>query len=485
MKKVLLIPVLFLLFSLISCTKGTKTTTAISQVNEKGVIVLNNGDKIYKDGQLDTAIPLKIGFTEAGFGRTWLVEIAKCFVEKYPEYVVILDGDPQLSGSLSTKLESGKNLSDIFFPLNSPWESYAYKGWLEPLDDLYEMKPDGENKTNAEKISDVYREYAYLTTVDGSHYYCMAWNDTVTGFCYNVNMFNEYGWTIPTTTDELETLCQIILADTNGKIKPFAYPGKIGGYFDFLGSTWWMQSSGVDGYKTFFEFGGPNIYDAQNDPVARGKLKALEEFLRFYSMDKGYTITGSMSKDHITSQMDFINGKAAMILNANWLETEMKENMDEDFVMGMMRIPYLSTAKKDDKGEYIKVNYVTPPDYIVIPKDATNKEGAKKFLNFMNTDEMLLLYTKYTGSPRPFDYTTESLTGLSKFTKDCLKIREESINYFDFSRNKMYLSGYGVKYIGGQPYSALIRGENTPSRFCEIEFYEAEDNWSVWQARSN
>lgn len=479
MKKLVLIFLLMFLFSaLVSC----KDTTEV--VNENGVIVLNNGDKIYKEGYLDSATTLKISFTEAGFGRNWLVQIATQFVDKYPEYMVVLDGDPQLASSLATKLESGRNLSDIFFPLNSPWETYAYKGWLEPLDDLYEMIPDGENKTNAEKMDEVYREYSKLSTADGTHYYCMPWNDTITGICYNYNMFQEYGWNIPTTTDELETLCQKILSDTNGKIKPFAYPGKIGGYFDFLGSTWWMQASGVDGYKKFFDFESYDIYNSEIDP-GRGKLLALKEVVRFYSMDKGYCISGSMSKDHITSQMDFINSKAAMILNANWLETEMKDSMDEDFVMGMMRIPYLSNAKKDENGEFIKVNYVTPPDYIVIPKGASNIEGAKKFLNFMNTDEMLLLYTKYTGSPRPFDYDTSSLTDLSKFTMDCLKIREESNNYFDFSRAKIYQNGYGTKYIGGQPYSALIRGDNTPERFCEIEFFEAEDNWSTWQARSN
>jgi len=480
MKKILLILcICFASLFLFSC-KETKET----QVDEKGIVVLNNGDKIYKDGYLDTATTLKIGFTEAGLGREWLVEISKNFVEKYPEYVIVLDGDPQLTNSLATKLESGKNLCDIFMPLNSAWENYAYKGWLEPLDDLYNTKPDGENRTNLEKMDEVYAEYSSLETKDGTHYYIMPWNNTVTGICYNVNMFKEYGWEIPTTTDELEELCNQILEDTNGKIKPFAYPGKIGGYFDFIVSTWWMQSSGVDAYKSFFDFESPSVYDQETEP-AKGKLAACNEFIRFYSMDKGYTISGSMSKDHITSQMDFINGKAAMIVNANWLETEMKENMDEDFVMGMMRVPYLSSAKTDGSGEFIKVNYVTAPDYILIPSQASNKEGAKKFLNFMNTDEMLILYTKLAGSERPFDYELDNVDDLSKFVQDCLQIGKESINYFDFSRSPLYMNGYSQKYIGGQPFSAFIRGENDPERFLEMEYFEAEDNWTQWQLRSN
>ena len=42
-----------------------------------GVVVVNNGDKIYAEGaDLSSLSVIDIGFTEAGFGREWLVEIA-------------------------------------------------------------------------------------------------------------------------------------------------------------------------------------------------------------------------------------------------------------------------------------------------------------------------------------------------------------------------------------------------------------------------
>ena len=229
-----------------------------------GVVVVNNGDRIYAEGADPSSLSvIDIGFTEAGFGREWLVEMAKSFVLENKEYEIDLEGDPSLASSLKTKLESGKNLSDLYFPLNSAWENYASRGWLEPLDDVYSQKVYGENgKTIEEKTDANYKGYARYKTNEGSHYYIMPWNDTVTGIVYNVKMFGQYGWEIPETTDELEELCKKILADTNGKVKPFAYPGKIGGYFDYIGMTWWMQASGVDGVKNFFEFGSPEIYNA-------------------------------------------------------------------------------------------------------------------------------------------------------------------------------------------------------------------------------
>ena len=486
MKRILALICSFtLLFAFSACGTGTHTE------KDDGVIVENNGDKIYAenayaDGSDSAKTPqrLKISFTEAGFGRKWLIDISKAFVRKNPEYMIVLDGDPALTSSMATKLESGKNLSDIFMPLNSAWENYAYQGWLEPLDDVYAEKPDGETgKTNEEKMDDVYREYSSLSTKEGTHYYIMPWNDTVTGIVYNVKMFEKYGWEIPETTDELETLCKKILSDTEGGVKPFAYPGKIGGYFDYIGSTWWMQSSGTDGVKEFFDFSSSEVYNASSQP-ALGKKQALEEFLKFFSLEKGYSVTGSMSKDHITSQMDFVNGKAAMIINANWLECEMQTSMPEGFTMGMMSVPYLSTAKKDGDGNYIKVNYTAPPDYIVIPKKADNVEGAKAFLTFMNSDEMLKLYTAETGSPRPFSYDLDSMENLSKFVVDILTLRKESDSYFDFSRSPVYMNGYAQKYIGGQPYAALIRGEMTPQRFCNVEYVEADEKWDTWLSSS-
>ena len=90
-----------------------------------GVVVVNNGDRIYAEGADPSSLSvIDIGFTEAGFGREWLVETAKSFVLENKEYEIDLEGDPSLASSLKTKLESGKNLSDLYFPLNSAWENY-------------------------------------------------------------------------------------------------------------------------------------------------------------------------------------------------------------------------------------------------------------------------------------------------------------------------------------------------------------------------
>lgn len=454
-----------------------------------GVVVVNNGDAIYHEDAMkegaEEPVHLKIGFTEAGFGREWIVELSKAFVRENKDVYIELEGDPVLASSLFTKLDTGKNLADIFIPLNSAWETYAYKGKIEPLDDLYAQKPDGASgETVADLMDDVYREYCSLTTKDGTHYYAFPWNATVTGIVYNKGMFRQYGWEIPETTAELKTLCDTILEDTGGAVKPFAYPGKIGGYFDYIGSTWWMQAVGLESYKSFWAFGGPEVYDPAQAP-ASGKRIALDEFSKFFKLETGYVVSGSMGKDHTTSQMDFMRGQAAMIVNANWMESEMKTNTPEGFEMGLMPVPFIENAYAEN-GTPVQYNYVTPPDYMIIPAEAAQKELAKEFLLFSCRKEMLQQYTEITGSPRPFAYDMPSEENLTDFAKDVLRIREESVGYFDFSRENVYMGGYAKKYLnGGDPYSMLVRGETTGIRFCNQEFAEADKEWSTWLTSSN
>lgn len=90
-----------------------------------GVVVVNNGDAIYHEDAMkegaEEPVHLKIGFTEAGFGREWIVELSKAFVRENKDVYIELEGDPVLASSLFTKLDTGKNLADIFIPLNSAW----------------------------------------------------------------------------------------------------------------------------------------------------------------------------------------------------------------------------------------------------------------------------------------------------------------------------------------------------------------------------
>lgn len=134
---------------------------------------------------------------------------------------------------------------------------------LENLDELYNTKIPGEEKTILEKITGSWKTYGQAYNQNNLHYYIFPSATSVTGLVYNKTMFDEYEWEVPETVTELKALCDRIVADTNGKIAPFVYPGKVsGGYWDFIGTNWWLQVSGEEKMNELMRSTAPNFSTA-------------------------------------------------------------------------------------------------------------------------------------------------------------------------------------------------------------------------------
>lgn len=447
------------------------------------VVVSANGKEIYV-GAKENKTRLKISYTLAGYGSDWIKVLSANFVHDNPEYWIFLDGDSGLTETLSTKLETGLNLSDLYMPLSSHWEAFASGGWLADLSDVYDAKPEGEEKTVYEKTNDSWQQFCQAEYLGKTGKYAFPWTETITGFAYNASMFERYGWEVPETVDEFIALCDKIKADTGGKVAPIVYPGAVGGYFDFIAMSWWLQSSGVEGLKEFFSFSSPDVYGYTEQP-GLGKYQMLETFTSIFGPDKNYSLKGSMSKNHTEAQLSFLRGEAAMIPNASWLESEMKDDLPDGFRMKLMRTPYASYAQKDESGEYKKYSYAATADYMIVPAKADNVEGAKKFLVYTSSEDMLKMFTKYTGTPRPFEYDVMNIySECTEFTQSCLDIWATSESYFDMSTNILYKKDYAKKFITQSPYAALVYGPDndgtTPLRFCKQEYQEARGNWQTW-----
>lgn len=453
----------------------------------EGITVSENGKEIYS-GSKSGKKRIKIAFADTGYGSDWLKVIGSHFVKENPEYWIYLDGDPGLTELVSTQLSSGYGLPEIYMPLGSLWQSWALNDWIEEISDVYDAKPDGENGKNVyEKMNSSWQDYCVAQNGDSYGKYVYPWAQSITGIVYNETMFEKYGWSVPTTLTELVELCDKIKSDTNNTVAPFVYPGRIGGYFDFMGMTYWLQASGVNGVKEFYNFESVDVYDYNKQPGS-GKLEALEAFTEVFGPDVQYSLKGSMSLNHTEAQLQFLNGAAAMTINGSWLEREMINDLKSSSVkMRMMSFPYIETAQKDDNGDYIKVNYSAVPDYMFIPKAATEKEGAKKFLIYLAKDEMLNFFTKYAGSPRPFEYNySQTVSEMSAFVQDCFKIREESDCYLPASKSPLYVKNYVQLWYTGIPYIGLINGPDkdgyTPSRYLRMQYQEAKASWSKWIA---
>jgi len=410
-----------------------------------------------------------IAFAECGFGREYVEKWGEAYNEANPNDKIKLkiEGDAGMTADMVTRIQSGKNLPDIALLLATNWQPWAAKGQLECLDDVYQADVgDGSGKKMIETIDEGVKEFG---KVNGKYYAC-PWSCGPSGIIYNVGMFEDFGWEVPTTYDELVDLCDQINKDTQGSVKPFSYSTSVSGYWDYLVSTWVAQYDGIDTWKEFWKFGDKKVFDSE------GREKALECFYDLIC-DGGKAkncITNNLMMD---SQRDFINGKAAMTVNGSWFENEMKANIEDGFEMAMMKTPAIDGAKTTD------VAFNPPLDFIIVPAKAEHKDYAKKFLAFMNSKKGCEIFAKYANGLRPFShYKASEESTASNFMKSCAKIQESCTMCYQVSSNPMWYENMVGMWPGyGTPYGKMIQDdEDADTVMSNIHTY-VDSCWDDWK----
>lgn len=458
---------------------GGANTPPASSLPEGIVFNEKSGEMYYDTKEGKTAI--KVTYS-SGNGNVWIREQASAFLESAEgaNYYFKLTVDDSATTAMSSKLESGNNLDDIYYLLASPWQSYASLDQLENLDDLYSMTVPGEERTILDKITGSWKTYGKAINHNEEHYYIFPSATCVTGIVYNKTMFDEYNWEVPTTVEELTALCAQINTDTKGKVKPFVYPGTVGGgYWDFVGQNWWLQVTGLEKMEEFMKFESPELFNAdKSSSPSYGKLTMLQTFEELIVKNKKANVLAlSASYDHLQAQQAFGAGKAAMIPNGNWIQNESGEDIEDE--IRMMPVPFMEDAIKGADGNPISYNYSGQPDFIAVPKQAKNKEGAKKFLAFTTTDAMLKAYTKTSGTPRPFDYSVEDIE-FNGFQQSCIDIWKNSTTWFEVSTSPLWTGLKIRKFNSVDPYTTLMTNypKTTADSWCATEYAAVKGDWN-------
>jgi len=437
----------------------------------EGIVFNEKSGELYYNTK-ENKTPIKVTYSD-GNGHEWIRQSAGAFLqaEEGKDYYFVLTSDNNATAGMSSKLEGGTNLDDIYCLLASPWYSYAALDQLENLDDLYDMTIPGETKTVGNKITGTWTTYGKAKNRGEEHYYVFPLSTMVTGIVYNKTMFDEYGWQVPATVDELATLCEKIVADTKGAIKPFVYPGAVdGGYWDFVGTNWWLQVTGKEKMDEFMKFETAENFnhDKMSSP-SYGKYLMLETYESLIVKNRNkYVVAQSASYLHKQAQQQFGAGVAAMIPNGSWIQNESGKDIDDE--IRMMPVPLMDGALSDG-GKPITYNYSGQPDFICIPKAASNKEGAKAFLAYMCRDDMLKKYTEVSGTARPFDYDVTGCN-VNEFQRSCLDIWANSITWFEASTSDLWTGSKIRKFNSGSPYTAIMVNypSMTADQWCASEY---------------
>ena len=444
---------------------------------------------------------LTIGYDAGGYGTQWLENVVTAFCEKegIDRKRVLIEAEKGYTTTLSAKLEANTNIRDVCITEEATQRQWAAMGYLEPLDEVFSMTLS-TGETVESVLADGYKDIGYLKNVYGEHYYLFPFTQGAGGMYYNKTLFTQKGWSVPTTYDELIALCKKIYAeevadqpDKNKQIYPMICSADISAYWDFLVQNWMVQLMGVDSFKEFCEFESAENFNPES-VYGKAKKGALDAFWNLVVADE---TTGTErpwvindSADYTAAQMLFVQGKAAMIPNGAWLESEVSASMPEGMEIALMPTPVINGAKTDAEGKPIQVNFNCSANSIFVPKNAAHKDTAKKFIAFMCEPDMVADFISEAGSPRPLKVDLSKVTGLTACQQSVIDIWSTAQNFTFMSKSVLTNTGRAGVWMKGYPYGAMMFKDSNGKRQTAAEYLNEEYSycaaeWADWIADAN
>ena len=294
----------------------------------------------------------------------------------------------------------------------------------------------------AELNQDDYADYDFIEgslsgyTYDGK-LYGLPRNTDIGVFYYNQKMFEDNGWEVPETYDELLALADKI---NDAGIIPVAMDG---------GDGWPLACYLAD---VLYKLTGSDYSQIVSDAVASGDFSApeLKEATQLMkdAADAGLFQNGYDSQDYATSQNLFTNGQAAMWYMGSW-ETSMatNEDIDED-IRTNIRV-FTMPSVEGGAAEKTDISAWNGGGYAVYANSEV-KDEAIKFLNYMYQPDKLSKYGWENGVGLSAQDQTSFMTG------DETELMKQIVELLGNSTN---LSGNPINDCGPSAFKTSIESE--------------------------
>ncbi len=265
---------------------------------------------------------------------------------------------------------------------------------IAELTDVLSMTIPGESTTVSDKIVGGFTDTSVTNPYGDGVTYLAPMFYSPCGLFYNAGLFEEKGWTVPATWDEMWELAE--KAQAEGSYL-FTYPTT--GYFDaFL-------------YALMYSVGGPDFFNKAttyaegiwDTPEAQ---QCFDIIAKLASYTNPVTPAQANDQDFTQNQQLVLDNKALFMPNGTWIVGEMANApRAEGFQWGMTALP---AAKAGGNGaSYCWLEQAW------IPAAAPNLDAAKQFVAFLYSDAACAIFAK-GGAVQPVPGLTDNLEGDNK-----------------------------------------------------------------------
>ncbi len=347
--------------------------------------------------QAEGGTTIKVAAIETAYGQEGWKAVAQAFEEATGNKVELIM-DKKLEDVIGPQMKAGDYPDLIHLATGREaalTETFIKDKNLEEVTDVMDMTIPGESGTVKDKLIDGILDSTATKPYGDDKVYLAPMFYSPCGLYYNAGLFEQKGWKVPTTWDEMWELGDKAKAEG---ISLFTYPTT--GYFDAFF------------YALMDTVGGPEFY-AKATAFEQGIWDTPEAQQCFDIIAKLATYTDPTTpaqandQDFTKNQQLVLDNKALFMPNGSWIAEEMKDAPRADgFKWAMMPMP----AVKDGGDRYS----FTWLEQSWIPAGAKNKDVAKQFMAFLYSDKAVELFVKNGGAYQPTKNVSEFMTDDSK-----------------------------------------------------------------------
>jgi N-acetylglucosamine transport system substrate-binding protein len=376
--------------------------------------------------------PLDVVIFNGGYGEDYAKFHEELYKGRYPGANVKHTATTQIAQEMQPRFVSG-NPPDVLDDSGAQKIEYATlvsEGQLADLGQLLDA-PSWDDPNV--KVRDTLLPGVVEQGTFGDKFLALNYVYETYAIWYSKPLFEQRGWQIPTTWDELMALCAQIKA---AGISPFAYGGTNAADYVLdlnLGAA--IKQGGMDVVRRIDNL-EPGSW-TQDTVLAA--TQGVEQMVR-----DGYFMPGSEGLKHTEAQTAWTEGRAAFYVSGSWLENEMKTISPPDFGMAMAPVPVL------DSGSAMPVTALRtqPAEAFMVPARAANVNGGLEYLRIMLSKQGAGKFAELTASVPGVEGATDGIKKTPALTSLSEGLEAAGSDVFSWQFRTWYT-----------PYSTLLKTE--------------------------
>lgn len=402
-----------------------------------------------EEGKGEDGKTLKVAAVETAYGKAMWEKVCDAFEAANEGVTVELTIDKNLEDVIDPAMKAGDYPDVIMRAVGAEsgmTETFIRDNNLTELTDVLDMTVPGEDVTVGEKILPGFTENTIVNPYGDGKTYLMPMFYGPCGLFYNAGLFEEKGWEVPETWDEMWELGDKAQAEG---IALFTYPTT--GYFDAFFYALLHEAMGEENFTKALKY-EEGIWDT---PEAQ---QVFDIIAKLASYTEKTTPANANDNDFQKNQQMILDNKALFMPNGNWVIGEMAEApRAEGFEWGFTALPAL-----EEGGERASYSFF---EQVWMPKEAKNQDLGKQFIAYLYSDEAAEIFAKDGGAVQPIQGMTDKLEGDAKIYYSIYD--DGAVAVMDAFATTEPVEGVTVRTTFFDPINSLVSGDKTVDDWVE------------------